>query len=499
MAYRPAVGQKYARLRAEQQAMLAAAGKALAEDMNQEHLAGAAAAVNAGRLNCQNIADAGHPALAGALESMAARSKRSTLDLDDRPSRSCGKDIGEWRQLEKIMEQAMQLQLAQLKNLRVRNASVDEASQSTLLDRAGASSACPADEEQPLKMSLDNIMETLKVARAALAAGRKALLQAVAGEVINAMTTTEVLSFSSTSALLRNATCGDGCLLLPCLDSAPSEPGDLRRFLQRVQAASVRSLSLPPEATSEMLKNQGQQLCALQRLELSSGQGCRLASIALPRLPCLEVLLVHCGPGGADGGLNVAGIGWLKELLESLPRRLKLLEIEALAVDVATATLQALFAEAAVRPQRLVLRSCVLPDSAVKCICEALPEIEVTWGSWSEPVVLLEDCHLSALAEEHLLQTLEKCCTVAVSLSGGSRHELSCDVPAWLEEIPGHGYFRGIFGFRFLSADAQASMPHLEGVYALPPPPPRSGGGIVLFIPGWLNIYATGLEAHLKA
>ncbi|CAE7714486.1 CPK2 [Symbiodinium sp. CCMP2592] len=147
MAYRPAVGQKYARLRAEQQAMLAAAGKALAEDMsqeNQEHLAGAAAAVNAGRLNCRNIADAGHPALAGALESMAARSKRSALD--DRPSRSCGKDIGEWRQLEKIMEQAMQLQLAQLKNLRVRNASADEESQCSLLDRAGASSACPADE-----------------------------------------------------------------------------------------------------------------------------------------------------------------------------------------------------------------------------------------------------------------------------------------------------------------------------------------------------------------
>ena len=39
-------------------------------------------------------------------------------------------------------------------------------------------------------------------------------------------------------------------------------------------------------------------------------------------------------------------------------------------------------------------------------------------------------------------------CPEAVSLSGGSRHELSCDVPAWLEEIPGHGYFRGIFGFR---------------------------------------------------
>lgn len=185
-----------------------------------------------------------------------------------------------------------------------------------------------------------------------------------------------------------------------------------------------------------MLANQGQGLSALQRLELPPGQSSRLASIALPRLPCLEVLLVHCGPGGFDGGLNVAGIGWLKELLESLPGRLLLLEIEALAVDVATATLQAVFGEAATRPQRLVLKGCVLPDSAMKCICEALPEVEVSWDAWSEPAVRLEDCHLSSLAEQHLLQTLEKCCTVAVSLEGGSRHELSCDVPAWLEDAP---------------------------------------------------------------
>ncbi|CAE7617946.1 CPK2 [Symbiodinium natans] len=141
----------------------------------------------------------------------------------------------------------------------------------TLLDRTAPSSASPADEEKPLKMSLDNIMETLKVARAAVVAGRKALLQAVAGEVINAMTTTDVLKFGSSSSLLRSATCAGGRLTLPRLDALPSDPSQCRAFLNQVNLGSVCALSLPPEGTWEVLQMQNQKFGALQRLDLPRG------------------------------------------------------------------------------------------------------------------------------------------------------------------------------------------------------------------------------------
>mmetsp|Transcript_4222 Transcript_4222/g.9725 ORF Transcript_4222/g.9725 Transcript_4222/m.9725 type:complete len:601 (+) Transcript_4222:25-1827(+) len=433
MAYRPAVGKKYAKLREEQQAMLAAAGKALAEDMSREHreqLAGAAAAVNAGRLNCQGITAAGHPALAGALESLANKSSRSPLD--EEPSRSCGQDISEWLQLERIMEQAMHLQLAQLKQLRLRSAASENepTAHSSLLERTCAARASPLDEEKPLKMSLDNIMETLKVARAAVVAGRKALLQAITGEVVRVMGVADVLRFRATSRLVQNATLAGGYILAPNLDTAPADAALRAAFLHKVALGFVRSICLPSDSLCEILMSQ-QELGFLEILNCPCGMGGRLAGLPLPRCGRLERLRIH---GAGVRSLDSADISWLQELLESLSPCLKLLELEELATDIVPQMLEACWRNSATRPQRLVLRACVLPDSAVKCICDSLPEMERSQDARLKSAVLLEDCQITAKGDDHLLQALEVSCSCAISLSGGSRCDLACDVPEWIEE-----------------------------------------------------------------
>ncbi|CAJ1336278.1 unnamed protein product, partial [Effrenium voratum] len=154
---------------------------------------------------------------------------------------------------------------------------------------------------------------SLEVARRCLRLAQRGLLQAVAPQALQHLSTVEVLRFGATSGLVWRATSARGQRLMPCLDRCPEEKEPLQRFLSSLAPGSVRILCLDAVGFHELLDG-GPRLAfsGLERLVLPQGLGTRLECLPVPRVPQLRELAVHAGAGELEVSGSSTYPQWLQ-------------------------------------------------------------------------------------------------------------------------------------------------------------------------------------------
>jgi len=409
MASKPAIGKKYVRLRQEQDALLAAANQS-----------SAASSTSTRRLEL----------LAAAATANAWQVTRPTfLEKSTRPELQSE----EWLQMESILQQAMELQQKHLATVRER-AVVAEGAEN------------PKDEEVNTQTSLEHIRTTLEAAKIAMVhAGHRAMLPAVAPQVLQFINTKDNFSFRTVSPSVCRA-CQDGAfLLMPCLDFVPEHRDDMPLFFTKVALGSTKVLWMNSVGTLQILETRFS-LPALETFLLPKGMGVLFDALKVPTLPCLKQLFVraglddesdfnwpkavHSSKGALPDSLTLSGVKWIQELISKTPQRLSLIDIEDLDSRLALPFMKVVGHRT--RPRRLILRRCVLPDVAIQYLCTALEE-----RNGEAPFfVHFDSCELSVFSEEELGQALERFSFCAFSIDGGKVSETPIVVSDWCQAEP---------------------------------------------------------------
>lgn len=410
MASKPAIGKKYARLRQEQDALLAAANQSSASSSTSTRrleLLAAAATANAWQIT-----------------------RPTFLEESTRPELQSE----EWLQMESILQQAMELQQKHLATVRERAvlAEGDE---------------YPAkDEEVNTQTSLEHIKTTLEAAKIAMVhAGHRAMLPAVAAQVLQFINTKDTFSFRTVSPSVCRA-CQDGdFLLMPCLDFVPEHRDDMPLFFTKVALGSTKVLWMNSVGTLQILETRFS-LPALETFLLPKGMGVLFDALKVPTLPCLRQLFVraglddesdfnwpkavHSSKGALPDSLTLSGVKWIQELISKTPQRLSLIDMEDLDSRLALPFMKVVGQRT--RPRRLILRRCVLPDVAIQYLCTALEE-----RNGEAPFfVHFDSCELSVFSEEELGQALERFSFCAFSIDGGKVSETPIVVSDWCQAEP---------------------------------------------------------------
>lgn len=401
MALKPAIGKKYARLREEQEALLAAAGQEETVQAEERlHVLAAAATANAWQVT-----------------------RPTFLEDEARPHLQSE----EWGQMESILQHAMELQQKHLESFR---------------QRSFASSDRSGEEELCLQMSLENIRKSLQAAEAAVAlASHQSMIQSVTPQVLQHLPTIEVFAFRTVNRAVWRA-CQDGELLsMPILDFVPEHRDDMPLFFTKLSLRSTLVVWMNSVGAFHVLETRFS-LPALETFLLSPGIGILIEGLQVPSWPSLRQLFVcggmdhdpewnwlkavHQQKGVGSDQLTLAGVHWIQELLQKSPR-LQLLLVDELDPRLALVFMKAV-CSGSTRPRRLIFQRCVLPDAAIEYFCNSL---EV---SDDEFVVRFSACELSVISEGLLLQVLEDFSFCAFSIQGGKVSEAPIMADEWAEE-----------------------------------------------------------------